>query len=345
MDDANDMSQINSEAHRTKIKDTFDQTIASRLNNKDGRIILVTQRGHIDDLSGHLLEKGGFKHLNIEAVASERQVYQLGYGEVYTRQKGELIDPRRFGPNEIEERRRDLGSAAFEAQYQQNPQPPDGNIFKRHWLTIVDTVPEFQYFIITGDIAGSDGRGDYTAFLVWGYANQTWYLIAAHRDQRDLPGIIRFYRQLDEKYAPDKTVIELNGYGAGFVDMMIDLGYEHVDGVSVSGGKRERAEVITPLIESKQVVFLKTMPLYDKFMDELLSFPSSKYDVMVDALTLALTRRYDILRTATYHRRPHRRHLPTAHASQVEVKVTNSGISSGTRDSYFERTGRSVFSR
>ena len=87
MDDANDMSQINSEAHRTKIKDTFDQTIASRLNNKDGRIILVTQRGHIDDLSGHLLEKGGFKHLNIEAVASERQVYQLGYGEVYTRQK------------------------------------------------------------------------------------------------------------------------------------------------------------------------------------------------------------------------------------------------------------------
>jgi predicted phage terminase large subunit-like protein len=345
LDDPNDMTQINSEAHRTKIKETFDQTIATRLNNKGGRIILVTQRGHIDDLSGHLLEKGGFKHLKIEAVATQRTIYPLGHGQTYPREKGELIDPRRFGPPEIEERRRDLGSGAFEAQYQQNPQPPEGNLFKRQWLTIVDTVPEFQYIVITGDIANSPGRGDYTAFLVWGYANEIWYLIAAHRDQRDLPGTIRFYRQLDDFYEPDKTVIESNGSGAGFVDMMNDIGYKHVDGVSVIGDKRVRAEAITPLIERKQVAFLKTMPLYDKFMEELLSFPSSKYDDMVDALTLALSHRYEILRTANYHRRPKRRHLAQAPSSQVEVRVTTFGASSGTRDSYFDRTGRSVFSR
>ena len=345
MDDANDMTQIGSEAHRNKINETFDQTIATRLNNKDGRIILVTQRGHIDDLSGHLLEKEGFKHLKIEAVASESTIYQLGHGQTHTREKGDLIDPRRFGPPEIEERRRDLGSAAFEAQYQQNPQPPDGNLFKKQWLTIVDTVPEFQYVIITGDIAQSEGKNDYTAFLVWGFANEIWYLIAAHRDQRDLPGTMRFYRQLDELYEPDKTVIEANGHGIGFVDMMNDIGYDHVDGVYVKGDKRVRAEAITPLIESKQVAFLKTMPLYDKFMDELLSFPSSKYDDMVDALTLALTRRYDILRTANRYRRPKRRHLPQARSSMIDVKITTYGDTSGTGDRYFDRMGRSVFSR
>jgi hypothetical protein len=87
LDDGNDMTQINSEAHRNKINETFDQTIATRLNNKEGKIVLVTQRGHIDDLSGHLLEKGGIKHLKIEAVANERTIYQLGHGQTYIREK------------------------------------------------------------------------------------------------------------------------------------------------------------------------------------------------------------------------------------------------------------------
>ena len=69
-DDANDMSLINSEAHRQKINDIFDQTISTRLNNDKGRMLIVTQRGHVDDLTGHLIEKGGFKLLSIEAVAT-----------------------------------------------------------------------------------------------------------------------------------------------------------------------------------------------------------------------------------------------------------------------------------
>lgn len=345
LDDANDMTQINSEAHRNKIKETYDQTIATRLNNKEGRIIAISQRGHIDDLPGHLLDKGGFKHLKIEAVASQRTVYQISHGQTYTREKGELIDPRRFGFTEIEERRRDLGSAAFEAQYQQNPQPPEGNLFKREWLVVVDTLPEFQYVVITGDIANSTGRGDYTAFLVWGYANGIWYLFAAHRDQRDLPGTLRFYGQLDEQYEPDLTVIELNGTGAGFVSMLKETGYKHVDGVNVTGDKRVRAEAITPLFERKEVAIYKQMPLYDKFLDELLSFPSSKYDDMVDALTLALTYRNQILQVANYHRRPIRKHLPQARGSQMEVRISTFGSSSGVRDHYADRMGRSVFLR
>src|SRR5262245_59499240 len=109
LDDPNDMTQMNSEAHRNKIKETFDQTIATRLNSKNGKILLVTQRGHPDDLSGHMIEKGGSKRIVIEAVASQDTNYDLGGGRVHFREKGSLIDPRRFGPQEIEERRRDLG--------------------------------------------------------------------------------------------------------------------------------------------------------------------------------------------------------------------------------------------
>ena len=346
MDDGNDMSQINSEAHRNKINETYDQSISTRLNNKEGRIVLVTQRGNINDLSGHLLEKGGFRHVKVEAIASERITYSFANHQSYTREKGELIDPLRFGPKEMEERRRDLGSAAFEAQYQQNPQPPEGNVFKRKWLKIVRKAPEFQYVIISGDIAGTQGRGDYSAFLVWGYFDEIWYLIAAHRDKLDQPGVVRLYRKLDEQYEPDFTIIEKNTIGSGFIDRMNELEYAHVQGETVSGDKVARAEGITPLLERKQVAFLKTMPLYEKFMDELLSFPSSKYDDMVDALTLALTYRQRILAVANYHRRQKRRNLPQARGSMPEVRITGFGErSSGVRDSYFERTGRSTFSR
>lgn len=346
MDDANDISQINSEANRNKIKDIYDQTISTRLNNKEGRIALITQRSHIDDLSGHLIEKGGFKHIKVEAIASERITYSFANHRSYTREKGELIDPRRFGSKEMEERRRDLGSAAFEAQYQQNPQPPEGNIFKLKWLNIVKKVPEFQYIIISGDIAGTQGRGDYSAFLVWGYFDEIWYLIAAHRDKLDLPGVVKLYRKLDEQYEPDFTIIEQNTIGAGFISRMNELGYAHVQGLTVVGDKVARAEGITPLLERKQVVFLKTMPLYERFMDELLSFPSSKNDDMVDALTLALMYRERILAVANRYRRPKRLHLPQAPGSMQEVRITVLGErTSGVRDNYYARNGISTFSR
>ena len=56
----------------------YDTAIASRLNGNDGKILVVCQRGHVNDLAGHLLSKGGFEQLKIGAVATENQEIQLG---------------------------------------------------------------------------------------------------------------------------------------------------------------------------------------------------------------------------------------------------------------------------
>jgi predicted phage terminase large subunit-like protein len=302
----------------------------------------VTQRGHPDDLSGHLLQKGGFKRIVIEAVASQDTNYDLDGGRVHFREKGSLIDPRRFGPQEIEERKRDLGSRGFEAQYQQNPLPPDGAIFKRDWLKIVDEVPQFEYVVISGDIAGSQGCGDYTSFLVWGYRHPTWHLIAAFRDQVDLPQGIELYRKLDQKFEPDVAVIEGNGLGLFFVQRLRELGYRHVLHTTVKGDKHIRAEAITPLLERGQVAILRSMNLYEAFMAELLAFPSSRYDDMVDAFTILLNKRESVLREAQRHRREIRKNLPIAPSQQLVIRITNFDWRP-VRDRYFERTGRSVF--
>ena len=343
IDDANNMSQIGSEAHRQNINDIFDQTISTRLNNDQGRILLVTQRGHVDDLTGHLIEKGGFKLLSIEAVATADTDYTLGNGKIYTRKKGELIDPRRFGAEHIATLKSSLGTAAFEAQYQQNPQPPAGNLFKREWLHVVDAAPDPHYVVISCDIASSLDRGDYSAFLVWGFANDVWYLIAAHRVQMEQPAVIAYYETLDQRYEPDLTIIEQNGPGSGVIQHLRANDFFHVNGKTVSGDKRQRAENITSLIESKQVAFLRSMPLYDQFMSELLIFPSGKHDDMVDAFTLALTYRHDILRAANRYRRPKREHLPSNYGSMPVFRLTSLDTSSTVRDKYAERNGGDVF--
>ncbi len=211
IDDPNDMALIHSDAHRTKINNIFDTAIANRLNNKNGRILVVSQRGHIDDLSGHLLAKGNFEQFKIEAIAREHQTFNMGKSPPYLRKKGELIHPARFGQKELDERKIDLGSMAFEAQYQQNPQPPDGNLFKKEWIKFVSMLPELQYVFITADIAQTSGGGDWSAFVVWGYHDGTWYVLHAHRVQYDMPGVLNYYEQLDKKYQPDFTAIESNG--------------------------------------------------------------------------------------------------------------------------------------
>ena len=344
IDDPNDMALINSQAHRDKINNTFDTAIANRLNNKNGRILMVSQRGHVSDLSGHLLEKGGFDQLKIEAIAREDQTFDLGKARLYLRKKGELIHPERFGQKELDERRVDLGLGAFEAQYQQNPQPPEGVTFKKEWIVFVDKLPEFQYIFITADVAQTQGGGDWTAFIVWGYRDGVWYVLHAHRVQYDMPGVLRYYQQLDVKYEPDLTVIEANGPGAGVALMLNEKGLRHVDQTTVAGSKIVRALDVTELVVSGKVVFSAQMLGRDAFMNELLSFPNAKYDDWVDAFTLALHWRSGMLRTANQYRRQKRRHLPQDWGNAAKVSIYGIG-SSGSGDRYFDRMGTSVFGR
>jgi hypothetical protein len=84
------------------------------------------------------------------------------------------------------------------------------------------------------------------------------------------------------------------------------------------------------------------MNLYEAFMAELLAFPSSRYDDMVDAFTILLNKRESVLREAQRHRREIRKNLPIAPSQQLVIRITNFDWRP-VRDRYFERTGRSVF--
>jgi hypothetical protein len=72
IDDPLKPQDAHSESARDSLKQWYANTLLSRLDNKvDGSIVVVMQRLHPDDLVGHLLEQGGWTHLNLPAIAED----------------------------------------------------------------------------------------------------------------------------------------------------------------------------------------------------------------------------------------------------------------------------------
>jgi hypothetical protein len=69
------------------------------------------QRLYEDDLTMHLLKKGGWRHLNLPVVAEMRTVIDFGRIQRVP-EVGGLLHPEREGPEEIERMKQELGSYA-----------------------------------------------------------------------------------------------------------------------------------------------------------------------------------------------------------------------------------------
>lgn len=133
-DDPINPLQAQAEREREQANEWFDHTFSTRLDDKQrGAIVVVMQRLHETDVSGHLLAKGGWEHLCLPAVAEQTQRWHIG-GRGFTRKCGSLLHAKRENKTLIERAKRDLGSAQFAAQYQQNPLPAEGGMVKLEWF-------------------------------------------------------------------------------------------------------------------------------------------------------------------------------------------------------------------
>jgi hypothetical protein len=85
-----------SKSVREKTIQWYENTLLSRLDDKTkGAIVLVMQRLHMEDLAGRLLEKGGFDHLCLRAIAETDETILLDCDRVHHRKAGEVLDVSR----------------------------------------------------------------------------------------------------------------------------------------------------------------------------------------------------------------------------------------------------------
>ena len=278
---------------RDSCHEWFRNTAASRLNDpKTGAIIIVAQRLHVDDLVGRLLPSGDWVHLNLPAIATETQVVSLGGGAEWTRVPGELLHPERFTIENLEQRRRELGSRAFEAQYQQSPILPGGNLIKLEWFGTYEGAPRpdrYEAVAQSWDTASVPGiDNDYAVCTTWGLINDKIDLLDVHRAQYHYPDMLRAGRDLRTKCHPKLIVVEQAGVGIALGTDLLRDGLRDVQSLSPKGDKMQRLSLQSAKMEAGQVRMPKSAPWLDQFLTEMAEAPNGRYDDQLDSVSQML---------------------------------------------------------
>jgi predicted phage terminase large subunit-like protein len=287
IDDPHNASEAYSEPAREKVKSFYSQTLLSRLNNpSEGRLILVMQRLHEDDLTGHLLRHGGWRQLKLQARATEDAEIEIGRGLARLVRAGELLQPNLLPAHWLDAQKLEMGSAAFEAQYQQQPLPLEGNMIKRDWLRYCDPPPRHTGRVtLSLDTATKENtENDYSACTIWLEADNKHHLIHVWRDKVNFPALRRKVLDIIDVFRPNAILIEDTGSGSALIQ---DLRAQGVPAIprKAKDSKVVRLSSASPYIESGLMWLPKDAPWLAEFEAELLGFPGTRYDDQVDGLS------------------------------------------------------------
>lgn len=108
-----------SEALRKQLNDWYDNTLYSRLNNKNtGCIIIIMQRLHEDDLVGHVLGQEKWEVVSFPAIAEEDEACTINtvLGDLkILRKAGEALHPERENIERLKHMRATMGNITSRA--------------------------------------------------------------------------------------------------------------------------------------------------------------------------------------------------------------------------------------
>ncbi|MPZ24834.1 MAG: terminase, partial [Dehalococcoidia bacterium] len=185
-----------SEAERNRVNSWFTSTVSSRFDDPaKGALVIVSQRTHVDDLVGHVLQRGDWLNVSIPAIAVEDEEIRIDADTVIYRKQGESMHPARLPIGHLEHQRNNIGTYNFEAQYQQKPVPREGNLVKAEWFRTYEEAPhevEREYVIQCWDTASSiDGDASYSVCTTWGLREHRYYLLDVYRERLLFPALLK----------------------------------------------------------------------------------------------------------------------------------------------------------
>ena len=296
LDDVIKPEDANSDTTRNSVNEWFKSTLASRLDDKQrGVIVCVMQRLHEHDVSGMLLEQGGWDQLSLPAIATCDETVMLARGGVWRRREGDVLHPEREPFGELMALKGLMGSAAFEAQYQQQPLPAEGNLFKAEWLCYFEPGPDAQLYgqvIQSWDTAIKLGpNNDFSVCITAVMQGKKVQITDVWRGRLEFPALERKAVELARLHKAGTIIIEDKASGQQLLQALGAGSYTGVPrpiGRNPEQDKYSRAAGVSSLVEAGQVLLPRVANWLDDFRRELLAFPSSRHDDQVDALAQLL---------------------------------------------------------
>jgi predicted phage terminase large subunit-like protein len=294
-DDPLNPKQAASETLINTANNWVDHSASTRKVDKDiSTTILVMQRIHQNDPSGHLLEKSGkeIKHICLPGEIRNYKKF-LNPPELVKYYKDDLLDPVRLSWKALKEMEADLGQYAFAGQVGQNPVPPGGGMFKVENFRIIDTMPSTVHvvqIIRYWDKAATENAGKRTAGVkIAKLRNNTYVVMDVQKGQwasEKRERIIRATAESDTneveiyieqepgsggKESAQSTIRNLAGFFAG---------KDRPTGSD--GDKVKRADTFSVQVNEGNVMLLRGEWNRD-FIEEYRFFPFGRFKDQVDA--------------------------------------------------------------
>lgn len=296
VDDPINPRQAASEVARKNANDHFNQTLSTRLNNPEtGIFIIIMQRLHEDDLTGHELKNNpdAYFHICLDAEASDN----VKPSHLLEKYNDGLFFPGRFTRQVLEKFKLALGSYGYAGQFRQKPAPDEGGLIKKAWfktigytefINLVGDTP-INFFLDTAYTANQ--KNDPTALMPVCFFNNNLYILDSTTVWKDLPDLLKFIPDyvLQHKYTTkSRILIEPKASGLSTIQSFKNTSFNVLQLDPPKDDKETRASNASPFIESGRCILVEGS-WNDSFLHEIAVFPNGEHDDQLDNLVNAVT--------------------------------------------------------
>lgn len=331
LDDPHNATDVEKDSKRKAAVNWHDNAWKSRNNDPNTvRHIYVGQRTHDGDIFGHVLAQDEKRwvvlSLPMEFEADRKCITYRNKGKgpigepIFQdprKHLGELLDPKRYSEDTIEELKDSTPKRTWDAQYQQRPEGAGGRILKRHWWRkwgwpewhpeygkSKRPLPEAFAVIQSYDTAFEQGEEDsFTVRTTWALFYQQEDVAPGERRRKEeerISAIILerkkwrpgFGEMRDEavesfeQWEPDRVLIEKKASGHALVKELRAKGLP-VRAIKIQGDLVYRAHMSSLPLE-KGAVWYVDRPWAKDFIDTCAKFPGVDFDDEIASLVIAL---------------------------------------------------------
>lgn len=264
-----------SEVKRKSINDRYNNTIRSRVNNRDTPIIVIMQRLHEDDMSGFLLNGGSgekWHHLCMPVLDENNEPL--------------WEDKHNF--KEIEQIRQ-ADRYTFSGQYMQTPSPDEGGEWKRDWFPIIekkDLPTNIRWRMYIDGAYTKDTKNDPTGIQVAGKSGNDLYILSSIDKYLEMPELMKFVPNHINSLGVqiELTKVEPKASGKSLVQLVrqnTKLNITEIKSKFVQASKIEMARTSSPYVQAGRVILVKGS-WNEPFLHQIALFPNGKHDEHID---------------------------------------------------------------
>ncbi len=329
IDDPHKPDEVHSDVIRQSVIDNYKETILQRPRAPSVPILFIGQRLHENDLAAHLLSEDSERKFESVILKSIDDTGNALYPEV--------------NPLDMLLEKQNKSPYVFSSQFQQNPIPAGGALYKDRDFIFLREEPTILYTFITADTAEtSKSYNDATAFSFWGIyeveemGHKTGQFALHWLDAQELhiepkelkDAFMSFYMDcMQHPVKPLVAAIEKKSTGVTLISVLEDmrgLQIRDIKRTKASGSKTERFLEIQPIIASKLLTFTEGARHADFCIEHMKKITANDThrrddlcDTVYDAIKIALIDKTLYLPTVSSNEKRITQHL----ANKLKVQI------------------------